>query len=498
MNAFVRTGRFRAMVIPNAVSPGRRPGTLPNISDKQPMIDRLSRFTPSARRHPRLALIALGCCLLFSVNAVASELRDSPIVKAVQRVRAAVVNIRGEKTVPNSVTPAGQTTPTDAGRRVNGMGTGVLIDCRGYIITNYHVVDGVREIFVTMADGKRQVAKLVARDAETDLAVIKIESDNPLPVVPIGTSSDLMPGETVIAVGNAYGYEHTVTRGIVSALHRAVQVSDAQFYDDLIQTDASINPGNSGGPLLNIDGDVIGINVAVRAGAQGIGFAIPIDRVMSVAVGLLASCNTNKTWIGMESSTDASPGNHGMKVGAIEPKSPAAEAGLVSGDVITAIDDITIERPLDFQRAMLDHKAGDMLQLTVQRTDASKSMTLKLTLGEAPESRKTADQPAWELLGVKLTPIPADEFRKNRQTRYRGGLAITAVRPSSPAANQGIVPGDILVGMHIWETATIDNVSYILKRPDFGKTSPVKFFILRGDETLYGVLPVVSTKTAQR
>ena len=142
----------------------------------------------------------------------------------------------------------------------------MLIDSRGYIVTNHHVVDGVREILVTMADGQRHVAKLVARDMETDLAIIKIDAPAPLPVIPIGTSSDLMAGETVIAVGNAYGYEHTVTRGIVSALHRAVQVSDAQFYDDLIQTDASINPGNSGGPLLNIDGDMIGINVAVRAG----------------------------------------------------------------------------------------------------------------------------------------------------------------------------------------------------------------------------------------
>ena len=144
-----------------------------------------------------------------------SELRETPIVKAVQRVRAAVVNIRGEKTV---TVPAGQAPGADTSRRVNGMGTGVVIDPRGYILTNHHVVDGVHEILVTLADGERYVAKLVARDMETDLAIIKIDAAKPLPVIPIGTSSDLMPGETVIAVGNAYGYEHTVTRGIVSAL----------------------------------------------------------------------------------------------------------------------------------------------------------------------------------------------------------------------------------------------------------------------------------------
>lgn len=454
-----------------------------------------SRSASCTWRRSRLAFFAVACCLALCVHTAASELRESPIVKAVQRVRASVVNIRGEKTI---VANSSQSATPDTGRRVNGMGTGVLIDQRGYIITNYHVIDGVREIMVTTADGRRQIAKMIARDMETDLAIIKIDSQGPLRAIPLGTSSDLMPGETVIAVGNAYGYEHTVTRGIVSALHRSVQVTDAQFYDDLIQTDASINPGNSGGPLLNIDGEVIGINVAVRAGAQGIGFAIPIDKVMSVAISLMASHNAEKGWIGMESSPNTATRSHGMTVGAVEPKSPAADAGLMIGDVITSVDDLTIERPLDFQRSLLDRKAGDSLRLTVQRSGSKSPMKLKLTLGSVAEKDDLANQPAWELLGVKLKAIPSDEFRKNRETRYRGGLEITAVRPNSPAASQGIVAGDILVGMHIWETASLDNVSYILKRPDFAKLNPVKFYILRGDETLYGSFSPVTVKTAQR
>jgi serine protease Do len=458
------------------------------------MIDRPSRSASSRWSNLRLVSIALTCCLVLSASINASELRQTPIVKAVQRVRNAVVNIRGEKTI---ATPAGQTATPDAGRRVNGMGTGVLIDSRGYIVTNHHVVDGVREIFVKLGDGQRHVAKLIARDMETDLAIIKITTSSPLPVAPIGTSSDLMPGETVIAVGNAYGYEHTVTRGIVSALHRAVQVSDAQFYDDLIQTDASINPGNSGGPLLNIDGEVIGINVAVRAGAQGIGFAIPIDKVVSIAAGLLATCNANKTWIGMESSTKTSQ-THGMAVGSIEQKSPANDAGLHAGDIVTAIDDLDIERPLDFQRAMLDRLPGDKLRLTVKRSGTDSPVKLSLTLASVPERQQLADQPAWDTLGVKLKAVSPEEFRRNRQTRYRGGLSVTEVRPNSPASSQGIVAGDVLVGMHIWETATLENVAYILKRPDFAKLNPVKFFILRGDETLFGYLPVATAKTAQR
>ena len=151
------------------------------------------------------------------------------------------------------------------------MGTGVVVDPRGYIVTNYHVVEGVRQINVTLASGEAHIARLVSHDPETDLAIIKIPTKVAMPLISIGRSDDLMVGEEVIAIGNAYGYEHTHTRGIISALHRTVKVTDSQYYRDLIQTDASINPGNSGGPLLNVDGQMIGINVAVRVGAQGIG-----------------------------------------------------------------------------------------------------------------------------------------------------------------------------------------------------------------------------------
>jgi serine protease Do len=187
-----------------------------------------------------------------------------------------------------------------------------------------------------------------------------------------------------------------------------------------------------------------------------------------------------------------------MAVGSVELKSPAAEAGLVAGDVVTAIDGLDIERPLDFQRAMLDRKPGETLRLTVKRSGSESPLKLSLTLGSAPETQQAAEQPAWEILGLRLKAMPPEDFRKNRQTRYRGGLSVIEVRPNSPASSQGIVQGDVLVGMHVWETATLENVAYILKRPDFGKLAPVKFFILRGDETLYGFFPVAATKTAQR
>ena len=165
---------------------------------------------------------------------------------------------------------------------------------------------------------------------------------------------------------------------------------------------------------------------------------------------------------------------------------------------MSAIDGLDIERPLDFQRSMLDRNPGEILHLTVKRAGSETPMKLSLRLGAVPDRQQVADQPAWEVLGIKLKAVPPEEFHKIRQTRYRGGLSVTEVRPDSPAASQGIVPGDVLVGMHIWETATLDNVAYILKRPDFAKLSPVKFLILRGDETLFGYLPVAAAKTMQR
>ncbi len=447
---------------------------------------------------PRGGIAPLGAFLLAlwlafcSTLAAASELRQSPIVKAVQKARPSVVNIRGEKSVGPSGLPAAG---GETAHRVNGMGTGVVIDPRGYILTNYHVVDGVKEIQVTLADETHLVAALVARDLETDLAVIKVNSSGKLTVMAVGTSSDLMAGESVIAVGNAYGYENTVTRGIISALHRAVQVSDAQFYDDLIQTDASINPGNSGGPLLNIDGEMIGINVAVRAGAQGIGFAIPVDKAMNVAAVLLGSASGGKAWHGAVPAADASASQPGVSLATVEKKSPAAAAGLQAGDVVTAIEDTEVKRALDFQRAMLDRKAGDKVAMTVLRK--GDRLTLSLTLAEMPETPKLAANLAWEVLGLELKAIPAADFRQKYQSRYNGGLMVADVRPNSPAATQGIRPGDVLVGMHKWETVSLENVAYILKLPDFAALSPVKFFILRGSDTLYGYM-AVGTKTTRQ
>jgi serine protease Do len=440
-------------------------------------------------RRGGLVLPALACLCVACAPAAASELRNSPIVKAVAKVRASVVNIHGEKNVPAEDSRPGQ---PETMRRVNGMGTGVIIDPRGYIVTNHHVVDGVPKITVTLADETEYTGRLIMYDAKTDLAIVKIDASRKLPVMTVGTSADLMPGETVIAVGNAYGYMHTVTDGIVSALHRSVQVSDLQNYEDLIQTDASINPGNSGGPLLNIDGEMIGINVAVRAGAQGIGFAIPSDKVMAVAADLMSARRT--TWHGAVVSQGSTGKTTGLEVRKIDDDSPAAEGGLQSGDVITGVDEQKVCRALDLERALIERKAGDEVKLTIQRS--GQPLEVSMVLAAIPEDQKRAGDPSWDVLGLRLDPVPNEQFQRYG-TRYHGGLAVMAVRPDSPAAKQGIRRGDVLVGMHVWETTKLDDVSYVLNRPDFSKFDPLKFYILRGKETLYGHL-VVSHRRLQQ
>jgi serine protease Do len=414
----------------------------------------------------------------------ASNRRRSATVLVVQKTRPSVVNIHGQKLLAPGEEGF---RPGEQPQRVNGMGTGVVIDERGYIITNLHVVEGVKKIEVTLHDEKTYTATLISHDPKTDLAIIRITTPDPLPVITIGTSSDLMPGESVIAIGNAFGYEHTVTEGIISALHRRVQVSDAQSYNDLIQTSASINPGNSGGPLLNIDGEMIGINVAVRAGAQGIGFAIPVDMAMQIATELLSAERLNNTWHGVVGKEQLTEAGRPFVVSKVEDDSPADKSDLQPGDTIKEVADRKVVRALDLERALLGRKAGEEVEVTIERNGAT--IKTKLALVASPRTRAGSVDHSWDVIGLKLSPMPVKQFRE-MQSRYRGGLAVLAVRPESPAARQGIRRGDVLVGMHVWETVTIENVNYILNRPDFTSIDPVKFYILRGNETLYGHMTV--------
>jgi serine protease Do len=211
---------------------------------------------------------------------------------------------------------------------------------------------------------------------------------------------------------------------------------------------------------------------------------------MRAAARLLSVERLENNWHGIVTSDK--PGSHAeLIIESVDKESPGAQVGLKSGDVITAVGKQEIARSLDFERALLGHKPGDELPLVIQRKDQAVKVTLVLA---AMHSRPAADEDlAWDVLGLRLTPIAATEF-KQYQSRYRGGLMIGEVRPASPAARQGLRHGDVLVGMHIWETVNIDNVNYILNRPDFTDLDPVKFYILRGTETLYGHFTVAQTK----
>jgi serine protease Do len=431
--------------------------------------------------------VAVASIPILLNSALTSELRRTPAVRAVEAAQPAVVNIHGQKTV---TAPRQELNAAEAARRVNGMGTGVVLDERGYILTNLHVVDGVREIQVTLADRRTVTARLVAHDRQEDLALIKVDVDNALPTIPIGTSSDLMPAETVIAIGNAYGYEHTVTQGIVSALHRDVQVSDTQYYEDLIQTSAPINPGNSGGPLLNIDGEMVGINVAVRAGAQNIAFAIPVDRAIGTATRLLSSLRLSDTWHGLlVASGDA---GDGVVVRNVEAGSPAADVGIEPGDTIRQIGDVAVVRELDVERALLGRNDGEKVTLEVVRDGEPKSFEMTIARPGAATrgpSLTPLQQKTWDVFGMALELMGPDDMQQ-LDTPYNGGLKIVGVRPESPADRQGIRVGDILVGMHGWETASEQDIRYIVGLPRLSEMGPLKFYILRGTDTLYGHLRV--------
>lgn len=425
-------------------------------------------------------------CIQFAGEGRASDQRETAVVRAVRKARQSVVNIHGRKSVPTEEARFSQ-----GDRQVNGMGTGIVIDDRGYVLTNFHVVDGVSRIQVTLDDQRTVVGQLVNHDAGTDLAVIKIPQMDSLRVIDIGTSSSLMLGEPVIAIGNAYGYNHTVSDGIISSLRRDVHVSEAQNYHDVIQTNASINPGNSGGPLLNIDGEMVGIIVAVRVGAQGIGFAIPVDSAMDIAARLLAAEHVSGLTHGVEGRAEFSDQGTTFVVETVREGSPAELAGLQPGDVIETANSIQVQRGLDLERALLGVGDGDEIDVAVRRADASLSLRMALHKETRSAAPAAVDERGWQTLGLRLAPVPKSAFRP-QSSRYRGGLKVLAVRPGSPAEKQGIQRGDILIGMHKWETVSLDNVSYILDNAEVSENQPLKFYILRNQEPLYGYLRVAS------
>jgi serine protease Do len=455
----------------------------------------------------RSRIFGWGLCViclatLTESRCPATEARQTALVKAVHRAEAAVVNIHTEKTTvdKDSAFTQGQ------GRKINGMGSGIVVDERGYILTNHHVIADVDAAAtrVTLFDGSTYKARVISYDRRHDLAVIKIDPSRSLPTVPLGTSSDIMLGETVIAIGNAFGYEHTVTAGIVSALSRDVEVNEHQDYKNLIQTDASINPGNSGGPLINLDGEVVGINVAIRAGAQRIGFAIPMDDARRLLAKLLNPAKLSDTYHGLIGRDEKSAREMKFVVDGTESNSPASSAGFQSGDIVLQVGSVKVTDQADAERAMLGYQAGQSIDSVVRRGTERLTLTMKLArhntaqavAGTQPQPQavvpaETSHDKCWKMAGMKLEPAQRTQLGIH-STRYRGGMRVLEIRGESPSAKAGIRQGDILVGLHQWETISQDNMSYIFNHKQLATFGPLKFYVLRGAETLYGnvTLPV--------
>lgn len=414
--------------------------------------------------------------------------RFTPVVHLVKQVRDSVVNIHSERSARRDETEEWfALTPSQ--NRVNGMGTGIIIDPRGYIITNHHVVEGVNTIRIRLADGASLPARIVARDAETDLALLKVDHDSPLPVIPCGTASDLMVGETVVAVGNAYGYHHTVTVGVVSAIKRDVTLNKDMAYKQLVQTDAAINPGNSGGPLLNINGDLIGVNVAIRAGAQGIGFAIPVDNMLRVAADMLSARRRLGLTHGLVCTDKVETPNgrpvRELVVGDLEAGGPAARAGVQKGDVIVKVGGAAVACRLELERAFLDRAEGEAVPVELRRNGQVQQVKLALE----PQNRSAApgSDLVWRRLGVKVDRAEVDQVTKTNG-QLHGGLKIEDIRPDSVASKGGLQKGDILVGLHQWEMLTIDNVLFVLNHPDLASFNPLRFYIIRAGQVHRGWL----------
>lgn len=429
-------------------------------------------------------------------SARVSPARKTAVVEAVARIQPAVVSIASEKlSASNARWPF---SPEESTRsRVSGMGTGVILDRRGFIITNHHVVDRVEGIEVRLHNGTPVPARVVQTDPAMDLAILKIDPVQPLQEAVIGTSSDLMVGEDVITVGNAFGYENTVSVGIISALGRNVTLSDDQVYRNLIQTDACINPGNSGGPLVNIKGELVGINVAVRAGAQGIGFALPIDDVLRSAAEMLSTRRIAGTYHGL--ATESLPDNDGVRlvVSQVQSTSPGEKAGIKSGDQILKVGELDMHNPLDLERALLESQSDVPVPVVVKRGGSE----LKMQLAVRPPARAEPDavDQIWWLLGVKTRPVSAATVTPVRR-ELNGGLYVSDVLPGSSADRASIQPGDILIGLSAgerhWETILPDNVLHILRQPEVSGAQQLTYYIVRSNNLYRGSIPILKTQAA--
>jgi serine protease Do len=436
-------------------------------------------------------LLAVGLISTAGLQAATNAPRMIPdnFSTLAEQVGPAVVNIQVEKTTkgedglrqfegrPFGMNPFGderfkdffgqQVPPQE--HRQGAVGTGFIIDKSGYIVTNNHVVADADKIKVKLKDEREFDARIIGRDPQTDLALIKIEPKGNLPVASLGRSADLKVGEWVVAVGSPFGLEQTVTAGIVSAKGRAIGSGP---YDDFIQTDASINPGNSGGPLLNLNGEVVGINTAIIAQGHGIGFAIPIDMAAKIVAQLKENGEVTRGWLGVtiqDLKGDLAEyyglkHSEGVMVTDVVPGNPAEKAGIRAKDIITAVNGEKVQNSRELTAKAATLPVGETTKITVVRDGQEKTFDVKvakrpLTLADAgkPQVEKEGE---YGLQVTDLTPEIARNLNVNRET----GVVVVGVRPDSKAYKAGVQQGDLILEVNRQNVSSTGELKQLLAR----------------------------------
>jgi Do/DeqQ family serine protease len=427
--------------------------------------------------------------------------RENAVVSAVRKVSPAVVNISSEFEVRKRSNPFsgfGMDPFFDSffkdffdpglerRQKRTSLGSGVIIDGkRGFILTNSHVITKTGTITVTLKDEREFTAKIVGADPDSDLAVLQITSKTPLPAIEMGSSEDIMIGETVIAIGNPFGFSNTVTTGVISAKNRSIRTEDRVFHD-FIQIDASINPGNSGGPLLNIKGDLIGINTAIYAKAQGIGFAIPINKAKRIISDLIQHGEVIQPWLGLTiQSLDTKlaqylkvPGNKGVLVKEVAKNSPSYKAGIHEGDIITSMGGRKILSYNDYKTALRGFSAGETIKINLWRN--SKKITV--SVGSAIFPLDMAGELAYQLLGIKTDNLSTKK-RLAYKTIAKEGAIITEIYSQSYLYRIGARPGDVIRQIDEITIKNLKNFESAIVKYRY-KTSVV-ILLQRGDQGYY-------------
>lgn len=373
-------------------------------------------------------------------------------------------------------------------RETRSLGSGFIINKEGYIVTNNHVVENAKEIIVTLHNEKDFKAEVIGKDKKTDLALIKIEAEGDLPVAPLGDSDKLGVGEWVLAIGNPFGLAETVTTGIVSAKGRVI---GAGPYDDFIQTDASINPGNSGGPLFNFWGEVVGINTAIIATGQGIGFAIPINMAKELLPQLKEKGRVTRGWLGVviQRVTSQLAESFGLKekkgalVSDVFKGGPAEKAGIQRGDIILEFNGKEIKDFGDLSRIVASTPVGSTVSLKVFRN--GKILSLQATIAEMEEPTEVAKAPGAKPLGITVQNI-TPEIARSLGLEPGSGVVITEVEPGSPAAKAGMRNGDVIQEINREPIKDADEFNRTVE--SLKDQENILFLIRRGESNLFIVV----------